>query len=183
MDIANALINIESIIRSIDVRELYRDRHGQYNFKRAIERIVDSRIDSFRDVINREDNLLRDRKATNRANAEAKATEWAEKNLQIGQMIKVVGTRDGHGIRLVLNIDHDNKSVECRQIGARPYFYRGEAVIEHLPYLTTHNFGKVRGIVELVDTGRPMNPLFTDKLKGPIRTRGEWKISNYVLQK
>lgn len=82
-----------------------------------------------------------------------KATEWAEEHLEPGMYIKVVGTRDGHGARRVLEVNRDKKSVTCRQVTL--IVQDDQMIVEDLPYITEHMFKKVRGeiVPELIDTG------------------------------
>lgn len=96
----------------------------------------------------------RDREAVNAA----RRYDWAKRNLEVGMFIKVTGTRDGQGIREVLELTEDQ--VVCRQwnaipakrYNAYPHYSFGdvrklndEYYITPNSQMTTHGYEKVLG--------------------------------------
>jgi len=106
-----------------------------------------------RDEVLEAKEIKRQEKNRNRVKVATQARAWCHANLKPGMYIKAVGTRDGKGIRKVIDVDFERESVTCRQIqgfwnNQQKFNDEGPIIIKELPYITEHLFTKVRGEVE-----------------------------------
>jgi hypothetical protein len=95
-------------------------------------------------------------RAASRVTLEEHWAGWSAKNLKVGMLVKVIGTRDGRGWRRVTRIHSSTQNpvhgiftadqLEIRKVN-------GVSAFIETGYKTDHGFGKVRGEIELSSNG------------------------------
>ena len=99
---------------------------------------------------------------------------WCKDNLSVGDIVKMRGCRDGHGLREILELDYNAKygAIHCNQLRVNRW-RRGASYVDlkddGRPYtigVTDHMWNKVTHIVNVSDDGQAFLTPIKEIVKG-----------------